>query len=245
MLNECIPFYDDGDDITGVCSVAVTGKRCVKISGNRGNGNAIAIAHADPGGRIFGVAGYDGAVGEFVRVFRGSKVVVPILAGAAIAAFEEVVVGTNGAVIPAGARVDEQAASLVTGVVGSNNAIRWTARDPGVGGNALRVALVVAGTSTALSVGVTAGVITVNVATDGGGAPTSTAAQVITAVQAHDEADALVTVANEGASTGAGIVAAVASTPLAGGTDETAPQNRIGYAVTAALNATDAQISLY
>lgn len=100
-LNECIPFYEDGDDITGSCSAAVTGKRCVKISGDRAAaGGTVQVAHADAAGRIFGVAGYDGAIGEFIRVIRGSKMVVPILAGAAINAFQEVEVGANGTVVP-------------------------------------------------------------------------------------------------------------------------------------------------
>lgn len=105
-LNECIPFYEDGDDISGICTAAVTGKRCVKISGDRsGGGGNVSIAHADAAGRIFGVSGYDGAIGDIVNVKRGSKIVVPILAGAAIAAFDEVEVGAAGVVVPLAAGV--------------------------------------------------------------------------------------------------------------------------------------------
>lgn len=105
-LNECIPFYEDGDDITGIASAAVTGKRCVMISGNRSStGNVVPVAHATAAGRIFGVSGYDAAIGEFVRCIRGSKMVVPILAGAAINAFQEVEVGANGTVVPLAAGI--------------------------------------------------------------------------------------------------------------------------------------------
>lgn len=245
VANECIPFYDDGDDITGVVTTAVTGKRCVKVSGDLGTAGCVAIAPADAGGRIFGVAGLDGAVGDFVRVLRGTKSVVPIRASAAIAAFEEVMVGANGTVVPAVSATEAESAELVTGVVGDDNAIHWTSRIPGSNGNDISVAIVVAGNNTALSVAVAAGVITVNSATDGAGAATSTADQVKTAVEADPEADALVTVADEGASDGSGVVAAVAATPLAGGTDEDDLPNKIGYAITAAADATDAQISLY
>lgn len=245
MLNECIPFYDDGDDITGVCTAAVTGKRCVRISGDRGDGNAIAIAPATPGGRIFGVAGYDGAIGDFVRVLRGTKSVVPILASAAIDAFEEVKVGANGTVVPLEATAELVAATLDTGIVGNNNALTWTSRIPGADGNDITVAIVVAGTGTALTVGVVGDAITVNSATNGGGAATSTAAQVLAAVEASGAADALVTIEHKGASTGAGVVTALGATHLAGGTDETTPENAIGYAVADADDATDAQISLY
>lgn len=245
MANDCIPFYDDADIVSGICSAAVTGKRFVKISGNRaGAGSNLSIAHADAGGRKFGVSGFDGAIGEYVPVYHAPGVIVPVLAGAAITAFDEVMVGANGVAIPATARADSGPASLVTGVVGSNNAIRWTAREPGVIGNALQVALVVAGNSTPLSVAVVGNLITVNVATSAGGAAVSTATEVIAAVRAA-VADALVTVANESTSTGAGVVAAVPATNLAGGADETTPVNKVGYAVTGADNGTDAQISLY
>lgn len=243
-LNECIPFYVEADDVTGVCTAGVTGKRCVRISGDRGDGGAISVAHALAGGRIFGVSGYDGVTGDFIRVLRGHKIL-PILAGAAIDAFEEVMVGANGVVVPVTARADAAAATLQTGVVGTNNAIQWTAREDGADGNAITVALVVAGANTALSVDVDGDAITVNVATSAGSAATSTAADVIAAVQADAAANALVTVDDAGASNGTGVVAAVAATPLAGGADETADVVAIGYAVTAADNATDAQIALY
>jgi hypothetical protein len=105
-----------------------------------------------------------------------------------------------------------------TGVVGNNNAIDWTARDAGPGGNSVTVALVdPAGNSQPLTVSVAGLAISVSLATSSGGAITSTAAQVIAAIRAHAAADDLVTVANASTSTGAGVVVAVAATPLAGG----------------------------
>jgi hypothetical protein len=113
MLNECIPYYDDGDHISGYCTAAVTGKTFVKISGTRSGGvfdptatalpadkGAPNINTATAAGRIFGVASYDGALHGFVDVVRGSKMVVPVTAGAAITAFEEVEVGANGKAVP-------------------------------------------------------------------------------------------------------------------------------------------------
>jgi len=107
-------------------------------------------------------------------------------------------------------------ATLLTGVVASNNAIRWTSRDARVP----RVSLVdPGGASASLSVDVDGLDIIVSLATNGSSVVTSTAAQVIAAVNEHDAASGLVTVANEGASTGAGVVAPVAITALAvGGT---------------------------
>lgn len=104
--NECIPFYEPGADISAICSAAVTGKRFVKISGDRsGGGSNLSVAHADAAGRKFGVSGYDGAIGEIINVKRSPGIVVPVLAGAAIDAFEEVEVGAAGVAVPLAAGV--------------------------------------------------------------------------------------------------------------------------------------------
>jgi hypothetical protein len=109
------------------------------------------------------------------------------------------------------------AASLTTSLAGANNDLTFTADTAGSGGNSIRVRYVVAGTSTALSVSVSTNDITVNVATNGGGAPTSTAAQVKTAVDASGPAAALINTANAAGNDGTGVVAAMAFTNLAGG----------------------------
>lgn len=112
------------------------------------------------------------------------------------------------------------AATLATGVIGSNNAITFTAKVAGTIGNATKVQLKnPAAASQALAVSIVGDTIVVSLATDGASALTSTAADVVTAVNAHLTAKTLVSAANTGASTGAGVVAAVAATPLAGGTN--------------------------
>lgn len=95
MANENVGVYEPGRDITGKASAAVTGKRFLKISGNRSDGN-IAVAHADAGGRVCGVSKYDAASGALVGVARGSSRVTFVAAGANIAAFAEVEVGSGG-----------------------------------------------------------------------------------------------------------------------------------------------------
>lgn len=94
-MNECIPFYEPAANITGKASAAVTGKRFLKISGNRSDG-LVSVAHADAGGRAIGVADADAAINKKVGVIRGPGFVVPVKAEGAIAAFQEVEVGTNG-----------------------------------------------------------------------------------------------------------------------------------------------------
>lgn len=98
MANENIGVYEPGRDISGRASAAVTGKRFLKISGNRSGGN-IAVAHADTGGRICGVSKYDAAAGDLVGVTRGNSRVTYVRAGGAIAAFAEVEVGAGGVAV--------------------------------------------------------------------------------------------------------------------------------------------------
>lgn len=96
MANENYGVYDCGCDISGRASAAVTGKRFLKISGNRGSAGNIAVAHADAGGRVAGVSKYDAASGDIVGVVRGNSRVTYVTADGAIAAFAEVEVGTAG-----------------------------------------------------------------------------------------------------------------------------------------------------
>lgn len=118
-------------------------------------------------------------------------------------------------------------ASLLTGVVASNNAITYTAVTPGKAGNDITVHHKdPKANSQALSVVVSGTAITVNLATGVTGAITSTAAQVIAAVTASAAAALLVTSANTGASTGASAVgASVKAQPLSGGVNEAFPLN--------------------
>jgi Phage tail sheath protein subtilisin-like domain/Phage tail sheath C-terminal domain len=100
-------------------------------------------------------------------------------------------------------------------ILAGNAGITYTADTAGTAGNGITVRYVVSGNNTALSVSVTSLAITVNVATDGGGAPTSTATLVKAAVDASGPAAALVDTALLG--DGSNTVSAVSATNLAGG----------------------------
>lgn len=117
-------------------------------------------------------------------------------------------------------------ATLTTNLTGTNNDLKYTAKDRGTGGNAITVAYVVAGVSTALSVSVTGNAITVNVATNGSSAAVSTAAQIAAAVTAHATAGGLVQVANATGNDGTGVVTAMTATALTGGTNWTIGTSR-------------------
>lgn len=121
----------------------------------------------------------------------------------------------------------EVKATLATGVVGSNNALTWTSKLAGVLGNNISVKLVdPAANNATLSVTVTGQAIVASLATSAAGAITTTAAQLKTAIEASVAANALVTVTATGASTGAGAVAALATTYLSGGVDEAFPLDK-------------------
>lgn len=98
MANELIAFKEPGADVTGQASATIIGKRFLAITGNMQTDGSITVAHATAGGRITGVSKYDAASGKKVGVARGPKVV-PVTAGANIAAFAEVEVGTAGQAI--------------------------------------------------------------------------------------------------------------------------------------------------
>jgi hypothetical protein len=107
------------------------------------------------------------------------------------------------------------AASLTTALAGANNDLTFTARVKGA--SVASVRYVVAGNNTALSVAVAGQAITVNVATDGGGAATSTADNVRDAINKDAAASAILRAERAAANDGTGVVAALAATPLAGG----------------------------
>lgn len=108
-------------------------------------------------------------------------------------------------------------ASLTTALTGANNDLLFTAKQRGPEGNEISVTYVVAGNNTPLTVAVAVDSITVNVATGAGGAATSTANQVLEAINASANASKLVTASLAPANTGAGTVIAMAQTYLTGG----------------------------
>lgn len=108
MANECIPFYEEGDRMTGVATAAVTGKRFVAISADKSADGPVSIAPPAAAGRVFGVAEQDAAIGRKVGIIRSRGTVVPVTTGpasGAMAAFAQVQVDATGAVVPLAAGV--------------------------------------------------------------------------------------------------------------------------------------------
>lgn len=107
-------------------------------------------------------------------------------------------------------------ASLVVNSTGNDNDFFVFARTPGTAGNSIRVRIVVAGNNTPLSVTAAGNDITINSATSGGGAATSTAKQVIAAINNSTTARGLIWASAQKDNAGDGTVAALAYTNLAG-----------------------------
>lgn len=252
LANECVPFWEDGDRITGQASADVTGKRFLKVSGNRvsgpglattADGGAYPVAHADAGGLALGVSSQDKASGGFLTLITGHGHIVPVTADGAIAAFQRVMVGATGKAKALGNSA-ATVATADTGVVGTNNAITWTTVATGENANTTTVQIKGStGNNVALSIVRVGDDIVVTPATDGGGAITSTATLVLAAI-AGSNAAGFVTGANKGASSGAGLVAAQGPVQFAGGADAAAAGLVVGVCMTAAIDGADAEIRL-
>lgn len=111
------------------------------------------------------------------------------------------------------------AATLTTHLLGTNNDLTYTCANTGTGGNAITLAYVDPGIpDQTLSVNVTGNAVTVNLATNGASAITSTAALIKAAVEAAaDPTAGELLITYPSGSNGSGVVTAMAITNLAGG----------------------------
>lgn len=118
------------------------------------------------------------------------------------------------------ATADPVASTLETNLTGTNNDIKLTAQTAGVDGDNITLTIVdPAGNDAVLEVTVDGTDITVNCATDGSSAITSTAAQVMAAINDNEDAFALVVASLKTGNDGTGVVTALSETPLASGSD--------------------------
>lgn len=113
-------------------------------------------------------------------------------------------------------------AAYTTALTGTNNDLVYTANPDnkltrGTEGNEVTIAYVNAGASKPLLVTVVNKAISVQLATNGSSVITSTANDVLAAIQASVEASTLVTVALAGGNDGSGVVTALTATNLTGG----------------------------
>jgi len=122
VANDLIAYKRPGEDVTGMATAAITGKRCVQISAAKpvgekaegvvltatatGGGGTYRVAHPSAAGAnggagkmVFGVAKYDQpTINKLVGIARAG--IVPITASAAITAGQAVQVAADGTVVP-------------------------------------------------------------------------------------------------------------------------------------------------
>jgi hypothetical protein len=118
--NSSLPIYKPADEVTGHVTSAVLGKHFVKISGNRSADGNISIAPPSAAGRTFGVAAFDGGIGDKVTVHHSPGMIVPVVAAGNITAFAEVEVDATGAVVTLAAGVAR--GYVVTGATNGGDA---------------------------------------------------------------------------------------------------------------------------
>lgn len=252
MANDCIPYYESADRLTVGLIEAVKGKRFLAPGENMLSGPGMPTApqvgasdpvdganimayHCPAGAKPLGVSTWDEeAGGKCGCITEG---VVPVTAGENIAAGAPVAAGPNGVAVAVSAT--GTSAVLEFGA-GANNKIKLVQITPGAA--KVKIILSVAGNSTPLSVTAAGEVITVNVATSAGGAATSTATEIINAINSTLASNAKVQAANAGTSTGAEVVAALAETPLAGGA---AQAEKCGLCLNGVVSGNDAMVKLH
>lgn len=223
-LNPLQPRYD-GERVTAVASVAIAPGTFVVLTGSNTQGAEYSVEPCGLGQTPFGVAvtgvstyqlaSRDSTSVELrIQIVR-KPAIARVLPGAAVSG-PGVAIQSDalGRAIPAAAAV---AAQLSTGVQANDNALQWTAVSTGTGGNSITIAITnPGGTAAAEVVTVSSNAISVAGRTSGG-VLTSTAAEIIAAIEASTAASALVTVNNEGVSDGSGTVVAFSATNLTGG----------------------------
>jgi hypothetical protein len=109
--NECLPYKQPAGRTTAKATAVVTGKRFVKISGNRTGGpdlstnveNVKRVAHAVAGDTAYGVAGHDIAQNGLGTILCGPGWELPITAGENLDAGDLIVPGAGGKAFKAAA----------------------------------------------------------------------------------------------------------------------------------------------
>jgi hypothetical protein len=102
MVNDAIPYFEDGDELTATATVAVTGKRFVRITGDLQADGTLSCGPAAAGAVVLGVAMYDAAIGRrFTLHTINSGNVVPVTAGAALVAGTRVASDATGQAVAA------------------------------------------------------------------------------------------------------------------------------------------------
>lgn len=255
-LNECIPFYENGDTITVSVAGGVSGKTFAVISASRPYGPGFSLTSTDSGGGnlvcntcpaggiAFGVFANDQPTAEGkVAVLCGVGFVVPVVAGTAFNAGEECAVGAEGKAVKVTPNAAGVAAKGTLGVIASNNSVLITSDFLDSSGNAIKVVIEPLGVSGAFGIVQVGDEFKVTLKTSAGKVSEVTGAELITKLNANAGFKALAVASNNGASTGAGL-AEPGEVQLTGGLDA-GTARAAGLVVSACNQGEDAQVKLY
>lgn len=108
-MPQSVPLYDDAAYLPCVAHAPVLGARFVSVAATPSPaltaGGNVRVQHSAAAGRVLGVAQFDsratGPEANHVTVAAGPGLIVPVTAGAAIAAGASVVSGADGVAVPA------------------------------------------------------------------------------------------------------------------------------------------------
>ncbi|MFW0787629.1 DUF2190 domain-containing protein [Gordonia sp. CPCC 206044] len=100
MPNLSVDVYGPGHDVTAFTTADIQQSHFAQIDGDLTGEGVLTVAPADPGGRIAGVAKYDGDAGTLIGLARGNSRIVRVVAGASVTAGDDVEVGPDGTAVP-------------------------------------------------------------------------------------------------------------------------------------------------
>lgn len=202
-------FTAGADTLTVTADTAGQAGNNITVTFVAGVGNNVAMSAAQVGNAITVTLGTDGA-GAVEAADNTVDLVAAAINGIGGGTVTATYSGNTTGITAAAAQ------NLTGGVSAAAGSVKFTdARPEGTAGNISVIFADPAANNAALSVGIVGNVITVNLATDGSGAITSTAANIVSAIQADTTASALVNVKQETA----GVVGAAASANLTSGVD--------------------------
>jgi predicted RecA/RadA family phage recombinase len=101
-VNEAVPYWDPADTFTAHAATDIVGKRFVSIVGARVDGNPRVSHTGAAAGKCVGVSAYNVPAGGKLTIHHQPAIVVPVTAGAAIAAGDLVKSDANGKAVPQG-----------------------------------------------------------------------------------------------------------------------------------------------
>ena len=209
-MDQVITAHHGIDYGDGYASADIAAGQLVKLSGaDTFAPNTGSSALNTPS---FGIALKDCKAGYQPTIFVAGIRETTVFEGENLQPGDGLYCSANGKLV--GGYDDANEAVKATVDIGTGDAlITYEAVDGGTAGNSITVRHVVSGNDTPLSVSVSSLAVTVNVATGAAGAATSTAAEIVAAVNASSTAKVLV----RASASGTGVVAAASATNLAGG----------------------------